>query len=511
MIKSLSALLAGLTDNACPELSISAIANSTQMLTEDCLFIAQRGISSHALDHLIPEKADLPIAIAYQPPYDISRFKSCRALFIAVPKLNEVISTIGQRFYAPHFSRPIIGVTGTNGKTSTTQFIAQLSDQQSYAVIGSMGYGHFRALKALSHTTPDALSLQSILAELSQNHRGVALEVSSHALELHRVSAVNIDTAIFTNLSQDHLDFHHDMKAYFAAKSKLFEFPSLQTAIINIDDDFGYRLAKSLTTKTTELIAYGQHERAKTFASYAHIDSQVLSRTGTHADISLKVGEQLYHQQLSLELLGEFNSLNAIAAILALHKSGEKLNQLFARASRLQTIAGRLEAVDLGDNKRAIIDYSHSPGALEKVLKSLRKHLNSNSTGNHFIGTGKIYTVFGCGGDRDKGKRPLMAEAVDTYSDFGIITDDNPRTEPPEDITDDILNGDIEKIRFKVIRERKAAINFGLNALKSGDILLIAGKGSENYQIIGTKKFPFSDLAVVKSWLSAQQHSVPCR
>lgn len=508
MIK-LNKLLQCCSDASLPEKlslqTVSCLVNDSRQLVSGCVFLAARGLSSHALDHLTAEQYQTAAAIVYEPDYDISRFTGNTAnkgKFIAVADLHRHIGTIARQFYnprhKPQFSAPLIGVTGTNGKTSMSQFIAQLAD---YACIGTMGYGRPNHLAELAHTTPDALQMQKILAELSSQVSGVAMEVSSHALVLHRVDAVAFDIAVFTNLSQDHLDFHADIEDYFQAKAKLFQRDSVKTAIINTDDEHGFRLAMHCQAEGKRVIAFGKNSRCQRFIDNVHIESINLSQRGISADLSLHFNDITTSQTLLAPIWGSFNVYNIIAALLALQASGKDINTLLKQVQHLQGVKGRIEHIDLGEDKTAIIDYAHTPDALQNTLLSLREHMRAH-TEKHFMPPGKIYTVFGCGGDRDKAKRPLMAEAVNTYSDFGIITDDNPRTEKSQAIIEDMLAGDIERIRFQIIPSRRAAILFGLTRLQRNDVLLIAGKGHEDYQIIGTEKTPFSDHDIVTGWLS---------
>lgn len=495
----LNVLLQGLTTQtiapSCAESTVEQMTNDSRHIVSGCVFLAESGLSSHALDYLTPELCELATAIVYQPPYDLSRFAPYAEKFIAVECLNEKMSEIGQRFYTPQFNQSIIGITGTNGKTSISHFIAQLAN---YAVIGTMGYGRADALTELSHTTPNALLMQQILGVLSEQFDGVTMEVSSHALVLHRVSAVDFEVAVFSNLSQDHLDFHADMEDYFAAKATLFHFPHVRTAVINTDDDYGYRLAVDLQARGKRVLALGKQARTEQFDEYVLIREVQLSNKGILAELTTSLSGEAGRQTLLVPIWGEFNVYNVLSAMLALYVGGQSFEHLLLKAQRLKGVTGRMDAIDLGHQKTAIIDYAHTPDALASTLQSLQTQIRQGDGA-----AGKIYTVFGCGGDRDKSKRPRMAEAVNAYSDYGIITDDNPRTEKSDEIIADILTGDIERARFQVISSRREAIQFGLARLAPNDILLIAGKGHEDYQIIGTEKVNFSDYAVVQEWLNA--------
>lgn len=505
-MKTLHDLLQRLSDTPIPEslagIEVQAVVNDSRHIVSGCVFLAERGLSSHALDYLTAEQCRQVAAIVYESDYDLTAnavLAEVQDKFIAVADLHTHISAIGQAFYTPTFGRPLIGVTGTNGKTSVTQFIAQLAD---YACIGTMGYGRPPALTELSHTTPNALQTQAVLAELADTVSGVAMEISSHALRLHRVTAVNVGVAVWTNLSQDHLDFHHDMEDYFAAKAELFAKPSVTAAVINTDDDYGYRLAKDCQARGQRVLAFGQQSRTGEFEENVRIEAIRLSQRGIAADLALRFEGQVTLHTLMAPIWGAFNVYNIVAAVLALTAAGEPMGQLLTKIQRLHGVVGRIDPLPAGEGKTVIIDYAHTPDALQSTLQSLREHMLSHAETTGEAKSGQIYTVFGCGGDRDKKKRPLMAEAVNAYSDFGIVTDDNPRTENSQTIIDDILTGDIERVRFQVIPSRAEAIRFGLARLSTNDVLLIAGKGHEPYQIIGTEKIHFSDYEIVQAWLN---------
>ncbi|PIE45659.1 MAG: UDP-N-acetylmuramoyl-L-alanyl-D-glutamate--2,6-diaminopimelate ligase [Gammaproteobacteria bacterium] len=469
------------------EIEVSALVNDTRHIQSGCVFLAEKGLTSHALDYLSEENCRKTAAVVYQPDYDIHRFGDAVDRFIAVNNLNCFINLLSQRFFAPVFAKPLIGITGTNGKTSISQFIAQLAD---YGVIGTMGYGRLNALTPLSHTTPDALSVSAILKELSLQVAGVAMEVSSHALALHRVDALDFKIAVFTNLTQDHLDFHDSMDDYFASKAKLFDYSSVETVVINVDDVYGRQLAQRCQNKAKRVLAFGQKNAVCHFDEYVQIQSVQLSSEGLQISLFVHIAERPSHYAVFAPIWGEFNAYNIVAALLALYAAGESLPVLLMKVAELRGVLGRMDPIALGNHRTAIIDYAHTPGALASTLKGLRQQVK-----------GQIYTVFGCGGDRDRTKRPLMAQAANQFSDFVIVTDDNPRTEQSEVIIADILAADVDLNRFKTIASRRQAIRFGLSLLAQDDVLLIAGKGHEDYQIIGSEKTHFSDYEVVQEWL----------
>lgn len=369
----------------------------------------------------------------------------------------------------------LYAVTGTNGKSSVSQYIAQLYELcgTPCGVLGTLGNGRVHALKPTRNTTPDFTVL---VRELNYLHeQGVnfaALEVSSHGLQQGRVTGLNFKAGVFTNLSQDHLDYHHNMADYFAAKRRLFTEFDLPLAVINIDDEYGQALAQDPQIRAQK-ITYG-----------AHIDAQVrfqllaLDTRGMHAELRTPWGVG----QLTLPLIGEFNLANACAAIAVLAAQGLDFSLLCEQARKLKPVAGRMELYVKDQAPMAVVDFAHTPAALSNVLGALKpwqRHLT---------------TVFGCGGDRDRSKRPLMLEAVLALSDSLIVTDDNPRTENPEQIFADIMQN---HLGIACEHNRRQAITLAIKQTPAEGIVLIAGKGHEDYQDIQGVKHPYSDAQVL--------------
>lgn len=399
---------------------------------------------------------------------------------IEVDDLVHKVSEIAAIFYQdPSRHIAMTGVTGTNGKTTCTQLLGQLFGflEQTSGVIGTLGYGVVKpdtsTLIDTGMTTPDAVSMQAILAELLElGVRQVALEVSSHSLSQGRVAAVHFDTAIFTNLSQDHLDYHGTMEAYSAAKASLFEYPGIRCAIINIDDAMGAELAANISDDI-ELYRYSlKNSDAEIFAKNIH-----LSATGIRAEIVTPWG----FGQLESSLLGEFNLANLLSIIAAANMQGFALQDVLAVIPRLVPVPGRMEQVVAGGEPQVVVDYAHSPDALEQALKALRMHCE-----------GKLWCVFGCGGDRDQSKRPLMGKIASQYADHVIITSDNPRSEPAMSIIDDIAAGADADVKIRV--DRTEAIEYAVVRAAREDTVLLAGKGHETYQVIGDTRIPYSDV-----------------
>ena len=476
--KKLNDLLKGLTA-ATADRDIAAIATDSRALTPQTLWLAARGISHHALDFYNPELH--PAAIAYEPPYE-----NPPAGAIACEQLGAHLGEIAARFYDhPARALKLIGVTGTDGKSSLVHFLAQATGG---AMLGTIGYGKLDALEPASHTTPDPLRVQQYLARFRDaGIETVAMEVSSHALAQGRVAAVKYHIGVFTNLSRDHLDYHRDMEDYFLAKASLFARP-LPVAVINIDDAHGRRLLdENRVHPKTRVIAVSSQNHAHPRAALTlRARDIVLSPDGIAYTLETEA-EQVAIQSGLLARFNVDNLLNTAACLLAL---GTPLAAIPAKLAALHGVPGRAERIGLGNGAAAIIDYAHTPAALANILQGVRAHV-----------PGKLWCIYGCGGDRDRGKRPLMAQAAEQYADAVVITDDNPRTENPADIIADSLRGMGHREKAWIKRPREEAIRFVLPQLEAGDAVVIAGKGHEDYQILGTTKHHYSDQETVRTWL----------
>ena len=476
--KKLNDLLKGLTA-ATADRDIAAIATDSRALTPQTLWLAARGISHHALDFYNPELH--PAAIAYEPPYE-----NPPAGAIACEQLGAHLGEIAARFYDhPARALKLIGVTGTDGKSSLVHFLAQATGG---AMLGTIGYGKLDALEPASHTTPDPLRVQQYLARFRDaGIETVAMEVSSHALAQGRVAAVEYHIGVFTNLSRDHLDYHRDMEDYFLAKASLFARP-LPVAVINIDDAHGRRLLdENRVHPKTRVIAVSSQNHAHPRAALTlRARDIVLSPDGIAYTLETEA-EQVAIQSGLLARFNVDNLLNTAACLLAL---GTPFAAIPAKLAALHGVPGRAERIGLGNGAAAIIDYAHTPAALANILQGVRAHV-----------PGKLWCIYGCGGDRDRGKRPLMAQAAEQYADAVVITDDNPRTENPADIIADSLRGMGHREKAWIKRPREEAIRFVLPQLQAGDAVVIAGKGHEDYQILGTTKHHYSDQETVRTWL----------
>ena len=458
---------------------IAAIASDSRAVTAETLWLAARGVTHHALDYY--RDGLQAAAIVYEPPY-----ANPPAGAIACEQLGAHLGEIAARFYDhPAKALNVIGVTGTDGKSSLVHFLAQATGG---AMLGTIGYGRLDALEAASHTTPDPLRLQQHLAQYRDaGVQTVAMEVSSHALAQHRVGGIAFHIGVFTNLSRDHLDYHRDMEDYFLAKASLFARP-LPVAVINIDDAHGRRLLdENRVHADTRVIAVSSHGNSHPRAAITlQARDIVLSPDG----IAYTLAHDAQQAAIKSGLLARFNVdnlLNTAACLLAL---GVPFADIPAKLAALHGVPGRAERIGLGNGAAAIVDYAHTPAALANILQGVRAHV-----------PGKLWCVFGCGGDRDRGKRPLMAQAAEQYADVVVITDDNPRTENPADIIADSLRGMGNREKAWIKRPREEAIRFVLPQLQAGDAVVIAGKGHEDYQILGTTKHHYSDQETVRAWL----------
>ena len=458
---------------------IAAIASDSRAVTAETLWLAARGVTHHALDYY--RDGLQAAAIVYEPPY-----ANPPAGAIACEQLGAHLGEIAARFYDhPAKALNVIGVTGTDGKSSLVHFLAQATGG---AMLGTIGYGKLDALEPASHTTPDPLRVQQYLARFRDaGIETVAMEVSSHALAQGRVAAVEYHIGVFTNLSRDHLDYHRDMEDYFLAKASLFARP-LPVAVINIDDAHGRRLLdENRVHPDTRVIAVSSQNHAHPRAALTlRARDIVLSPDGIAYTLETEA-EQVAIKSGLLARFNVDNLLNTAACLLAL---GTPFAAIPAKLAALHGVPGRAERIGLGNGAAAIIDYAHTPAALANILQGVRAHV-----------PGKLWCIYGCGGDRDRGKRPLMAQAAEQYADAVVITDDNPRTENPADIIADSLRGMGNREKAWIKRPREEAIRFVLPQLEAGDAVVIAGKGHEDYQILGTTKHHYSDQETVRTWL----------
>jgi UDP-N-acetylmuramoyl-L-alanyl-D-glutamate--2,6-diaminopimelate ligase len=407
--------------------------------------------------------------------------------FVLVNNVRQAMAKMSAAFYAqPTLGIPVIGITGTNGKTTTTYLLEAILQQAGYrpAVFGTIACRCGDVCYASSHTTPESIDLMRMMHEFrEQGANAFVMEVSSHALEQHRVDGVDFNLGIFTNLTPEHLDYHHDLENYFKSKKRLFtELLDDGTALINNDDTFGQRLLEH----NDHWISYGRKS-----AQVSPLQINV-NRKGIHGSFKTPQGDVV----IDSKMIGDFNVSNLLAAVSAAQQLGIENAIISTGIAAMPQVPGRLEAVVNNRNVLALVDYAHTGDALEQVLTTLAN-----------LDAGRRYSLVGCGGDRDPSKRPVMAATAVTYSDLSILTSDNPRTEDPLLILKQMKQGALKagskeltfdqarngENGFVIIPDRREAINFACQLVTSGDLLLVAGKGHEDYQILGTKKVHFDD------------------
>lgn len=397
--------------------------------------------------------------------------------------LKARIGEIAAHVYGePSRALHMVGVTGTNGKTSVAHWVAQAFSHlgRKTAVIGTVGNGFPAALTPALNTTPDAIELQQRLAHYrQQGATACAMEVSSHGLAQGRVNGTRFNVAVLTNLSRDHLDYHGDMDSYAAAKARLFNWPGLEWVVLNVDDGFGQQLESE--TRSARVAGYGFHRGAVVAKTLR------LSQGGLQLAVQTDWGNAV----VDAPLLGRFNAANLLAVLTTLLVSGVKLDEASSALAHISPPPGRMQTLGGDAQPLVVVDYAHTPDALEKVLATLRE----------IVSGGRLICVFGCGGNRDKGKRPLMGQAAVNGADEVWITSDNPRNEEPRHIIDDILAGTRGKPRVEPDRAR--AIFEAIGGAYQGDVVLIAGKGHEDYQDVAGERLPFSDVAVARKALAA--------
>jgi len=464
---------------------IVGLYNDSRQAKRDYLFFAYPGAAADGRAFM----GDAGLAGAAAVVYEAENLPGSAVLpanipCIPVAQLGKKLAAIASRFYRhPSQSLSVTGVTGTNGKTTIAYQLAQAYDLlgQRAAYIGTLGQGHVQKLNPLANTTPDALSLQQFLFDYQQEGvQQVCMEVSSHALDQGRVDSIDFTQAIYTNLSHEHLDYHHTMEAYAEAKAQLFALPTLKAAIINYDDAFGELMGSKLTA-SCQKITYGL--KANRDVRATHWQSSML---GSQIEISSPWGQYEIH----VNLLGAFNVYNSLAVFSSLLAGGVPPAEVVAVMKKLNASPGRMEVVS--QEPCVIVDYAHTPDALENVLSTLSQ-----------LKKGRLGVVFGCGGDRDKTKRPMMGKIASEYADFIVITSDNPRSEEPGQIVEEIAQGLASANKAVKIIDRKEAIHHALKLADKEDIILIAGKGHEAYQQIGKERFVFSDQEVVRQFIKA--------
>lgn len=465
------------------DVEIGGLALDSREVEPGDVFIALAGAHRHGMQHADQAVARGAVAVLYDPAGGGAELaaKISGVPVLAVADLSGRLGELAARYYRePSQAMTVIGITGTNGKTSCSQFLSQLLP--ACGIIGTLGWGEWGKLNKTLNTTPDALAVQKILAELrAQGKQAVAMEVSSHGLEQGRVNGVRFHGAVFTNISRDHLDYHGTMAAYVEAKLALLRQPGLAFAVVNLDDDYS---AQILAALPDGVALWGHSRQGNSAASGETLHAENV-RHDTHG-ITFDVSWRARRATAHTPLFGDFNIDNCLSVLTVLLALGMPLDEAAGKLSTLIPVQGRMERFGGDGLPLVFVDYAHTPDALDKVLASVRQHCGQ-----------ALWAVFGCGGNRDRGKRPEMGAAAVRWADRVIVTDDNPRHEDGQDIVNDILPGCGDR-PARVIRDRGQAIETAIAEAGARDWIVVAGKGHEDYQEIAGVRYPFSDAETVR-------------
>jgi UDP-N-acetylmuramoyl-L-alanyl-D-glutamate--2,6-diaminopimelate ligase len=478
-------LLDGIAKIPATEARVADLTLDSRQVRAGSLFFALPGLKQHGLVFAADAAARGASAVLWEPSADVAPPTLPPGMFgAAIPNLKGLVGRIADRFFNwPSSQLRITGITGTNGKTTCAYLLAQCLERLGLAAayIGTIGWGRPAALAEPTHTTPDAVTVHRTLAQLrSAGVREVAMEVSSHALDQSRVDGVRFHVAAFTNLTRDHLDYHGSMQQYGAAKAKLFQAADLKHIVLNIGDDFGRTLARNHGGGASLIAVWVGSGDSSWLADRALHATQVRMEP---RGIAIELDGSFGKLSVKTQLMGRFNAENSLVVLGCLLSLGVSLAEAAEALTGCKPAPGRMEVVktDAPNKPTVVVDYAHTPDALAKALSAAREHCE-----------GALWCVFGCGGDRDSGKRPVMGGIAETLADQIIVTDDNPRSEDPQAITRDILQG-IKSRTVRVIHDRGEAIATALKEAQAIDLILIAGKGHEDYQIYGETRRSFSD------------------
>lgn len=467
------------------QLTVSGVVAHAANVTANSCFVAIRGLSNDGhcfVDEAVRNGASVVVSEeSVRVPSHVTN--------VIVRNSRDALARLAAHYYGePTRFMRLIGITGTNGKTTISYLIESIlkSAQAEVGVVGTINYRYKKTVEKMEHTTPGADFLQKLFAQMRQEGvQDVVMEVSSHSLAQDRIIACHFDGAIFTNLTQDHLDFHSDMTDYYNAKARLFRQCLVVSekknpwAVINMDDAYGSRLSREVS-----LPCYRYSVASRDCEIYA--SELTLSINGIEMTVHTPKGLISIRSPLK----GLFNVSNILAALSAAVAMGLEPMQIQAGIARLESVPGRLQEVAAGREFSVLVDYAHTPDALKNVLMTLRP-----------LTQGRLITVFGCGGDRDRKKRPLMGREAQMLSDVVIVTSDNPRSEEPMAIIKDIMSGLTTDTNVNVVVKRREAISMAIAMAKAGDVILIAGKGHEDYQIIGKKRHRFDDALIAREIL----------
>jgi len=471
--------------------TVNGIKYDSRKVVQGDLFCAIKGFATDGNAYVKDARSQGAVAIVSEKEPD----KKQSEYWIKVRDIRLALSRISGVFYDyPWKDSMMIGITGTNGKTTITYLLKSIFDNAGHnaGVLGTIGYLVGDEKIRASRTTPEAPEINTMIRSMQKKEvKCCIMEVSSHSLELKRVADLQFDSAIYTNLTTDHLDYHMTMENYYQAKKKLFSLIKKEGfAVINVDDTYGARMAREVQVSGEKVITVGKNDAAD-----VRIIDYKMNDKGSR--IMLTVGNE--DVRVDTNLFGLPNVYNVTTSFAVAWGMGLKIPTILQGIAQLEIVEGRMERVDAGQDFKIIVDYAHSPDALMNLLITVRQITN-----------GRVITVFGCGGDRDKSKRPMMGQHAALLSDIAIVTSDNPRNEPPAQIISDILIGIIEvkkTVKYKVIEDRREAIKAAIMMANKGDAVVIAGKGHEDYQIIGGKELPFDDRKISLEFAKAKIES----
>ena len=486
---------------ACQGITINTLVQDNRKARNGNLFIAYQGFNTHGLLYAQDAVAKGASVVLWDGDLEnrneILDSISNKVLCVHCEDLKNKVGAIASRYYEqPSLSMNTIGVTGTDGKTSVAHFLAQCLDAHDVhcGVLGTLGNGFINDLHPTGLTTVDALHIHKMLFDIQQaGAKHVVMEVSSHGLDQGRVNGVAFTTAVFTNIATDHLDYHGTLDNYAAAKKRLFCTPGLGTAVINLDDEYGRSLAKEVREHVC-VWGYSLNADVTAYKEYADyfvnaVEIKPFER-GCHLSVETPGGSAKF----DIPLIGRFNVANALAVLSTLLVSRLSFDDAVNSLAAVHPVDGRVEIISEDDKPVVVVDYAHTEQGLKAVCQSVRDHFS-----------GEMWCVFGCGGDRDRSKRALMAKVAEQYADKIIVTTDNPRHEDPQKIVDEVMAGFSSVANVEAMLDRRQAIDIAIANAQPGDVVLLAGKGHETSQIVGDVHIAFDDRRVAHEFLSARE------
>ncbi len=465
------------------DVKISGLAMDSRRVQSGDLFFARKGAKLRGADFLLDaQQKGASAALVAKGELTEAERQALSLPVVEVDDLDYLIGQVASRFYGePSQHCKVIGVTGTNGKTSCACFLVQALGQLGHkaALIGTLGNGFWGQLDTASHTTPDPLSLQALMSKLvAEGAEYLVMEVSSHALDQQRVAGVRFEAAAFTNLTRDHLDYHGDMESYGDAKARLFTDYTPAIQLLNLDDVFGRTLWERLEPAPGRMLGFALSDPSA--------DLKVADLEFTPAGVRFRYLGETGEAVVEAPMMGSFNASNLLLCASMLEALGFSVASVGTVLSQLEPVPGRMQPLPVSAGKPSVVvDFAHTPDALAQALQALRLHSGS---------AGRLVCVFGCGGDRDRGKRAEMAAIAERFADQVVVTSDNPRTEAPEAIIEDVMAGFETPAEVRVCVEREQAIRWALKESVEGDLILLAGKGHEQYQEVNGVRHPFSDF-----------------